>query len=298
MEDRFSWLNTKGVPSIPDWALVSKNQSQATEKVKKDDVTSEDQEKEYQDFLLQKLGKITFAQEDDKFTVDHEIKVCGKSVTIPVLSMEIDSQTDLIDDEFLKLLQMTPAERRARAQTKDAVKQQYKKVKAKGKKVAMKLATKTFSTQLISQLQNELKKKTRSEIFRKIKFQVRLKGKKQQKNKEKVIKKAASIKKVTDKIKAHIKATMEKKIEEDSKKVVEETSCDSVKMKPAKEVKHDASDKVAEKFEGEDEVADTVAKISLTPPSPPLTPTPPPRTLGARGVSLFWGVYYSVLGQS
>ena len=65
--------------------------------------------------------KISFAQEDDKFVVDREIQVCGNTVKIPVMSLEIDGQQDLIDEQYLKILQMTLAERRANMQKSNAV---------------------------------------------------------------------------------------------------------------------------------------------------------------------------------
>ena len=71
LEDRFAWV-VDGVPSVPDWTIL-----QATDKEKVDEkvVSSADEERDYQQFLVQKLGKISFAQEDDKFVVDHEIQV-------------------------------------------------------------------------------------------------------------------------------------------------------------------------------------------------------------------------------
>ena len=112
-----------GVPSVPDWTIL-----QAAEKEKVDEkvVSSADEERDYQQFLVQKLGKISFAQEDDKFMVDHEIEVCGNTVKIPVMSFEIDGQQDLIDEQYLKILQMTPAERRANMQKSNAVQRNLK----------------------------------------------------------------------------------------------------------------------------------------------------------------------------
>ena len=123
LEDRFAWV-VDGVPSVPDWTIL-----QATDKEKVDEkvVSSADEERDYQQFLVQKLGKISFAQEDDKFVVDHEIQVCGNTPKVPVMSLEIDGQQDLIDEQYLKILQMTPAERRANMQKSNAVQQNLKK---------------------------------------------------------------------------------------------------------------------------------------------------------------------------
>ena len=73
--------------------------------------------------------------------VDHEIQVCGNTVKIPVMSLEIDGQQDLIDEQYLKILQMTPAERRANMQKSNAVQekfqQQFKqKIRSGGSAVA------------------------------------------------------------------------------------------------------------------------------------------------------------------
>ena len=132
LEDRFAWV-VDGVPSVPDWTIL---QAADKEKVDEKVVSSADEERDYQQFLVQKLGKISFAQEDDKFVVDHEIQVCGNTVKIPVMSLEIDGQQDLIDEQYLKILQMTLAERRANMQTSNAV-QQKLKMKAVKKKMRL-----------------------------------------------------------------------------------------------------------------------------------------------------------------
>ena len=59
--------------------------------------------------------------------VDHEIQVCGNTIKIPVMSLEIDGQQDLVEEQYLKILQMTPAERRANMQKSNADQSNIKK---------------------------------------------------------------------------------------------------------------------------------------------------------------------------
>ena len=249
LEDRFEWLTSNGVPAVPDWTIIAQGHSKI-QKATADQTSNSGHEKEYQEFLLKKLGKIKLAQEEDRFTVDHEITVCGKVVKVPVMSMEVDDQVDLISGELLQVLQMTPAERRARAQAEDAV-QKTKKTKGKqaskimngGLGSRLKLALKPFSEQLVAQMDKELEKKTRSEVFRKIKFMVKVKGKRSKINAKKDLAKKLNIKKVGDKLKAHVKAIVAKKIAEDSKNITEE-----VLEKDAKKVKaDDAAEKVTKR---------------------------------------------------
>ena len=246
LEDRFEWLTSNGVPAVPDWTIIAQGYSK-TQMPTADQTSNSGQEKEYQEFLLKKLGKIKLAQEEDRFTVDHEITVCGKVVKVPVMSMEVDDQVDLISGELLQVLQMTPAERRARAQAEDAVQKtkgkQASKIMNGGLGSRLKLALKPFSEQLVAQMDKELEKKTRSEVFRKIKFMVKVKGKRSKINAKKDLAKKLNIKKVGEKLKAHVKATVAKKIAEDSKNITEE-----VLEKDAKKVKaDDAAEKVTKR---------------------------------------------------
>ena len=64
---------------------------------------SKEEEIKYQNFLLEKLGKVTYAQGPDEFTVDHEITVCGKVIKIPVINMQIDEQKNLITQDITLL---------------------------------------------------------------------------------------------------------------------------------------------------------------------------------------------------
>ena len=77
---------------MPDWmeclTKVDKAKEEAAEKVEKAPKSEEEIKAEadlkYQDFVLQKLGKLSFATSPNEFTVNHEVQVCGGSVKLPV----------------------------------------------------------------------------------------------------------------------------------------------------------------------------------------------------------------------
>jgi hypothetical protein len=209
LEDRFSWL-VEGAPPVPDWSdflspaekLQRKNAVDALEdKGKLQDVdavsgsvaiVAQDEELKYQDFLLQKLGKYDLATSDEQFTVDHTVIVCGKVVKVPVLTLEIDEQENLIHQGFLEILRMTPEERRARAFQGNGLQKlrlaRKKKDKILSKGSRLKLALRPFSKDLVEQLEKELHKKTRSEVFKKITFAAKSQSRSTMKKKKGLLK--------------------------------------------------------------------------------------------------------------
>ena len=78
------------------------------------DETKKRQEIEYEGYLQRKLGETHFSMIDGAVHVDHKIQCCGKEIEVLVLELVVEGQAGLINEEFLKACQMSPAERRAR----------------------------------------------------------------------------------------------------------------------------------------------------------------------------------------
>ena len=101
-----------------DFAKQSSKEKEKVEEIKEtvgnEEIKAKREEIKWEQFLQKKLGKTTVVMHDDGLHVDHKIKCCGTEIDVPVLELEVEGQSGLINPEFLKIMQMSPAERRAR----------------------------------------------------------------------------------------------------------------------------------------------------------------------------------------
>ena len=209
LEDRFTWCSEDGVPEAPAWQDCMSKAEQEAQKEQGQAELSEEAGKiqaaqQYQDFILRRLGQLQAEASSEKFSVDHEVRVCGRTVKTKIFSLEIEEQDGLITPEMLELLQKTPAERRAmvahsrEAQDRKATRKINKKTN-RGRGNRFKLATRPFSEDLLAQMQSQLMKRTRAQVFAKLKFETKKKGTKnkvaEKSTKKSVIKKKGASKK-------------------------------------------------------------------------------------------------------
>ena len=75
-----------------------------------------EKDEELQNRVMERLGEIKFDHTGEQFAVELERRICGLTVKIPVMCVEIeggDMIEDLISPAQLKELSKTPAQRRA-----------------------------------------------------------------------------------------------------------------------------------------------------------------------------------------
>ena len=63
--------------------------------------------------IMERLGEIKFDCTGEQFAVEHEVRVCGQLVKIPVMSLEVEGSEGLISAEQLKEMSKTPQQRRS-----------------------------------------------------------------------------------------------------------------------------------------------------------------------------------------
>ena len=61
-----------------------------------------------QNKIMERLGEIKFDCTAEQFAVEHEVRICGQQVKIPVMSVEVEGSEGLISSEHLKELSKTP----------------------------------------------------------------------------------------------------------------------------------------------------------------------------------------------
>ena len=179
-----SWLETRfdhlvdGVPKEVQWQEVleahEKGESEKDEKK-----FAEELPQEVQETIMDRLGKINFDCSGEQFAVEHEVKVCGENVKIPVLRVDIEDVEGLeglISAEHLKELQKTPEQRRAeKVEGRDIndrhdAREVTRARKALGRGVRLKCALGKFNKEVQEQIDNQLLKYTRHEVLKQIQF--------------------------------------------------------------------------------------------------------------------------------
>ena len=114
-----SWLENRmqhiedGVPKAPEWKEVLLNHERRSGLEL--GAIEEESKEALEQKILEHLGEIKFETQDGRIAADHEVKLCGNMVKIPVLRLDIGDQEGLISEELLEKLNKTPKQRRAEA---------------------------------------------------------------------------------------------------------------------------------------------------------------------------------------
>ena len=157
---RFDWLDAKGVPINPDWRRTLADGSTVDE--------SEDQTQE----IIKYFAKDVHLLEDDRFTVDHVMNMCGRELKIQVMEIEFD-EMDVLPPELAELLK-TPHRDHCRVHVDEQLQRRFqktvKKVRCAETQSRMRLALCGFTPEMHDGLASELKMFTRMEVMRKMKF--------------------------------------------------------------------------------------------------------------------------------
>ena len=193
-----------GVPKVPDWQEVLLNHERRSGL---ELGTIEEESKEVmQQKILEHRGEIKFETQGGRVAADHEVKLCGSTVKIPVLRLDIGDQEGLISEELLEKLNKTPQQRRSEASEFNSIHNHRNDLKKKahrvlGRGARLKNALSKFNAGLLEQLNQQLMKFTRQEVFKKLRFMVSANNGKGKKIKKSTGHTALCGKKITMKIK-------------------------------------------------------------------------------------------------
>ena len=193
-----------GVPKVPDWKEVLLNHERRSG-VELGTIDEESKEVLEQK-ILEHLGQIKFETQGGRVAADHEVKLCGSIVKIPVLRLDIGDQEGLISEELLEKLNKTPKQRRAEASEFNSRYNDHRDLRRKAQRVLgrgarLKNALTKFNAQLLEQIDKQLMKFTRQEVFKQLRFMVSANnGKKVRKIKKSTGHEALKGKKITMKI--------------------------------------------------------------------------------------------------
>ena len=200
LADRYSHIK-EGIPQKVEWPQVleeSEKQLDQDAEVKK--LVGDERQEE----IMERLGKIRFDCTGEDFAMEHEVRICGNNVKIPVMCMEIDWSEDLMSSEHLKELSKTPLQRRAEKEqfpsrhNDRGLQGEARKI---GRGVRLRCALGKFSEEVQKQIDTQLMKHTRYEVFKKLQFMA---GKK--KKFAKLAKEVAKVKALAPKSAKEIKA--------------------------------------------------------------------------------------------
>jgi hypothetical protein len=161
LASRFDWLDAKGVPIQPDWRRTLKDPGPLKEK--SEDVATEE--------IAKFFAKDQYTWEEDRFTQDHIVKMCGVEIKVPVVDLEFD-EMGAMPEELAELLKTSHRDRDRKPPDEWLQKKISKKIgKASGESLSrLRLALCGFADELHKGLEEDLQKQTRMEIFRKLKF--------------------------------------------------------------------------------------------------------------------------------
>ena len=180
LASRFDWLDAKNVPIQQDWRRTLKDPQGLKE-----------QEQEVATKKVMKFfAKDQYTWEDDRFTQDHIVTVCGTEIKIPVLELEFEEITAM-PKELAELLQTSHRDR-MRKPADELLQKTLGKIATRSSAESlsrMRLAVCGFADELHAGLNEELKKKTRIEIFRALRFVARTPAKGTKKIVQKISKK-------------------------------------------------------------------------------------------------------------
>ena len=103
-----SWLKDRmqhiidGVPKVPDWEEVLQNhERQDSQQITEVAEDIKDDKEVHEQFIKRKLGEIRMEVGASDLAVDHELQVCGHTVRVPVLRLQVDDIAGLLSEEML-----------------------------------------------------------------------------------------------------------------------------------------------------------------------------------------------------
>ena len=135
-------------------------------------------------------AKDQYTWEEDRFTQDHIVTMCGTEIKIPVLELEFEEMAAM-PKELAEVLQTSHRDR-MRKPADELLQKKLGKIATRSSAESlsrMRLAVCGFADELHAGLNEELKKKTRMEIFRALRFVARTPAKGTKKIVQKISKK-------------------------------------------------------------------------------------------------------------
>jgi hypothetical protein len=161
LDTRFDWLDKDLVPIQPDWRRTLKDQKGLEEHPSGDAA----------EVVMKHFAKDQYSWDEDRFTHDYVLNMCGVEIKVPVLDLEFD-EMGAMPKELEELLKIRYKDRNLKPVDEFLQRKLAKKMpKRSGESLSrMRLALCGFADELHAGLEAELQKKTRMEVFRKLKF--------------------------------------------------------------------------------------------------------------------------------